>query len=128
MTRSANERGVIADWLVKVVVGVGLAAVVLFDAGSIVVNFFGLDSVASEVAVDVSTQIGAGGLDTQREIETAAQQLADTKGAKLVSAHVDEEGVLHVKVKRVATTIVVGRIGPIKQWAKATAEGSSSTD
>jgi hypothetical protein len=128
MRPGGNERGVIADWLVKVVVGIGLTGVVLFDAGSIVINFFGLDSVASEVAVDVSTQVGAGGLDTQRQIEAAAGQVAEAKGAKLVSAHVDAEGVLHVKVKRVATTIVVGRIGAIKQWARATAEGSSSTN
>ncbi len=128
MKGRTNEHGVITDWLLKVVIGVGLTAVVLFDAGSIVVNFFGLDSVASEIAVDVSTQVGTGGLDTQKEIETAAQRLADEKGAKLVSAHVDEEDVLHVKVKRVARTIVVGRIGAIKKWAKATAEGSSSTN
>lgn len=128
MRHALGERGVIGDWLVKVVIGVGLSAIVLFDVGSIVVNFFGLDSVASEVAVEVSTQVGSGALDTQREIETMAQQLADERGAKLVSAHVDEERVLHVKVKRVANTLVVSRIGPIKKWARATAEGSSSTN
>lgn len=118
-----DERGIIVSWLVRLLVGLGVVAVVLFDAGSIAVNFFGLDSTADEIAVGVSLNVQPGQPVDQRDIEAQAAALAEEADAKLVKVEVDAEGRVHVHLKRVAKTLVVRLIGPVKHWAKATAEG-----
>jgi hypothetical protein len=117
----------IGGWLVKLAVGLAVVAVVLFDAGSIAVNFFGLDSTADEIAVEVSTSLQPGQPVDQLALEAEAKALAKEASAKLVRVEVDTEGRVHVHLKRVAKTLVVRLIGPAKDWAKATAEGVAGT-
>ena len=124
-----DERGVVISWLVKLLLGLAVFGVILFDAGSIIVNFFGLDSAADEIAVAVSTSVRSGEIapNDRSSLETATKELAKEAKAKLVSVNVDQDGVLHVRLKRTAKTLIVGRIGPIKKWAKATADGRAGT-
>lgn len=118
-----DERGVIVSWLVKLLAGFAVVSVVLFDAGSIAVNFFGLDSTADEIAVAVSLGIRSGQPVDQRALDAEAIALAEEADAKLVKVEVDTEGRVHVHLKRVAKTLVIRLIGPVKHWARATAEG-----
>ena len=122
-----DERGLIVSWLVRLVVGMAVVAVVLFDAGSIGVNFFGLDSTADDIAVKVSNLIQPGRPIDEGALETEAKALAKEAGAKVVKVEVDAEGSVHVHLKRVAKTLVVRLIGPAQDWAKATAEGVAGT-
>lgn len=122
-----DERGIIVGWLVRLGVGLAVAAVVLFDAGSIAVNFFGLDSTADEIAVEVSTDLQPGQPVDQDALQAEAKALAKEASAKLVKVEVDAEGRVHVHLRRVAKTLIVRLIGPAKDWAKATAEGVAGT-
>ena len=144
MNPHRDERGVILSWLIKVLVGLAVAGVILFDAGSIMVNFFGLDSTADDLAVAISTEIGAGarepsGVVTNKtckrlnpsapeSVEQEACDLAHDSDAKLVRLEVDSAGVVHVRLRREASTILVGRIGLIDDWGTATANGQAGTD
>ena len=123
-----NEHGVIADWLLKLIAGIAIVGVIMFDAGSVLVNFFTLDSTAEDIATSITLslankEIGA----TPREVELKAKELAKEAQVRLVKAEIDTEGVLHVKLRRTASTVVVSRIGPIEDWAKATADADAST-
>ncbi len=125
--RLRGEHGLVGNWLLKVGIWFALIGVVVFDAGSIAVNTFGLDGTANDIAIAVSTDIGDGHLETPTAIEDAAEVLAKENEAKLVKAEVDTEGVLFIKLRRTAQTLIVSRVGPIKKWGVITAEATAST-
>ena len=129
MRNLRDERGVVVNWLVKIVVVLAIVGVAIFDAGSIAVNFFGLDSAADEIAVILSTEIGSGSLSQSNspQLLARAEELASERDARLKEVTFGTNGVVHVSLKRKAKTLVVGRIGPIKDWTRATAEGQSGT-
>ena len=132
-----DERGIIADWLVKVVVGIAVFGVIAFDAGSILVNYFNLDSGANDVAVAVSTTVGSSSAArnfTDSEIYELAKAEVEAEdggveGARVLreGTRIDETGIVHVRLRRVADTLIVERIGAIKKWARATADGQAGT-
>lgn len=123
----ANEAGLIIGWLGKLVIGFLIVGVVIFDAGSILVNFFTLDSTADEIAIDLSLQVGQGTALSDRQLQENARALAEEAGARLLAVEVDTEKVVHVKLRRRADTLVVGRVGFIKNWARATADGRAGS-
>ncbi len=126
--RGTGANGVVGEWLLRLGIWFAIAGVVLFDAGSIAVHFFGLDGKANDIAVIVSTGVGDGQYSTPTAIHDAAEQLAQEAGAKLKRAEVDPEGILHIKLRRTAPTLIVGKIGPIKDWAVLTAEATAHTN
>lgn len=120
-----DERGIIVSWLVKLAIAFALVAVLVFDGGSIVINFFTLDSTADEIAIQLTTG-DLGRTLNQATLEREAEALAKQAGARLVELRI-EGNLVFVTLRRRADTLVVGRIGPIKDWARATAEGQSGT-
>ena len=134
---ASDERGLVVAWLVRVLLGLAILGVVLFDAGSIVVNFFSLDGTADEVAVAVATDLAVGvdavpNLQCNRRSRDAlcrkAYEIARERGVRIKSARFDQEGVFHVELKRTADTLIVGRIGAIEDWATATASARADTN
>jgi hypothetical protein len=123
-----NENGVILDWLGRTVLVLALFGVLLFDAGSVTVNYFGLSNTAEDIAVAVSTDITGANIANSLELQQEAKNLADKAGAKLVRAEMDSLGTIHIKLRRTAKTLVVGRIGAAKEWTRATAVAQVSTN
>lgn len=132
-----DERGLVVSWLVRLLAGLALTAVVLFDAGSIAINYFSVNDSAEAVATAVTTDLASGveatpNLSCVRRSSSPlcrqAYALAREKGVKIVSAHFDQRGTFHVEVRKTADTLVVGRIGAIEGWAKATATASADTN
>jgi hypothetical protein len=123
-----DERGIIVSWLVKLVIGLAIVAVILFDAGSVAVNAFTLSSTASDIANALATSVqqsGSASID-KSELEVQARDLAKDAGAKLVSVTVDTTArVVKVELRRKADTLIVSRVGAIEDWGKATADGQS---
>jgi hypothetical protein len=120
---------VIGGWLFRVVVAFAVAGAVLYDAGSIAVNFFTLDSKADEIALSIATAVTNEELPDMnpRAISDEATMQARDAEAKLMRAKLDSEGVLSIRLRRVATTLVVGRIGWLEDWTKATADAQAGT-
>jgi hypothetical protein len=136
MTLHRNEQGIIADWLVKFVIGMVVFGVILFDVGAILVNFFTLDSAADDVAVAVSTDVGAGEVTqfTDQEIFKMVKDVVSSPDNGVQDARVlrrgtgiDDEGTITIRLRRVANTLVVSRIGAIEDWARATTNGRAGT-
>jgi hypothetical protein len=136
MTLHRNEQGIIADWLVKVVIGLVVFGVILFDVGAILVNFFTLDSAADDVAVAVSTDVGSGEVNqfTDQEIFQMVKGVVASPdngvdGARVLrrGTGIDDDGVITIRLRRVADTLIVSRIGAIEDWARATTNGRAGT-
>ena len=123
-----DEREVVLNWLVKITLVLAVLGLVIFDAGAIAVNFFGLDSTADDIAVILKTEIGSGSLpETQStQLVARAEELAKESSARLVEVTLEDE-IVRVVLRRKATTILTGKIGPLKDWTRATAEGQSGT-
>lgn len=132
-----DERGIVADWLIKVLIGIAVFSVIAYDAGSILVNQFTLDSGADDVAIGVSTDIGPSSQSSQYtpdEVWQLAKRQAENPdegvaGARVLKegTFVDDTGVVHVRLRRVADTLIVKRIGAIEKWARAVVDGQAGT-
>ena len=137
-----NERGVVVSWLVKMLLGLAIGGVIIFDAGSIAMNFFGLDSAADEVANQIATDVATGSTQASdlNALKTCGrkpssqplcqelQNKVKQHDAKLLKVTVDLENNLKIRMRRTASTLVVSRIGFIEDWGTATAEGRASTE
>ncbi|CAN5669318.1 hypothetical protein BH18ACT15_BH18ACT15_07320 [soil metagenome] len=121
MRSLADERGFFLTWFVKLVVGLAVVAIVAYDSGSIIVNYFGLDSAADAVAVTVSSGVGNGSLTSPLAVRRAAAVAARHEQAKLLGAHVGTDNIIHVRLRRTAHTLVVEHLAPIRAWGTATA-------
>ena len=123
-----NERGVVLDWLTRVVLVLAFFAIIIFDGASIAVNALGLSSTADDIAAAVSTDTTGTTVGTPVEVVEEAEALAAQAGARLVKAELDLQGVVHIKLRRTAKTLIAGRISALEQWVRATASGRASTD
>lgn len=127
MNMHSDERGLIVSWLVRLVLVFAVMGVLLYDAGSILVNYFTLGSTADDIAIEVSTDTIAGESHfNQKVFEDQARRLAKDSGARLLQFDITDEGTVKLKLRRKASTLVVGRISAISGWARATAEASVS--
>ena len=136
VTSIRNQRGIVASWLAKIVIGIAIFGVIAYDAGSIMVNYFTLDSAADDVAIAMSLDIQRANINefTDNEVFVIAKEIVASpdegvKGAKVLRSgtHIDDEGVIHVRLRRSAESLIVKRIGAIEDWAEATSEGTSNT-
>lgn len=128
MTAQPDERGVIATWMARILFSFALVAVLLFDAGAIVVNYVGLESTTRDVASALARDI----VNTRRppnssELTASARAMAREAGARLVDVSIDPQGILHVRTRRSANTLVVSRIEAFERWGEATAQAQAST-
>lgn len=120
-----DERGLIVGWFGKMLIGFIVLGIAIYDGGSILVNFFTLDSRADEIAVELTTGVTPGSLSLST-IEPRAREAARESGARLLSVTI-EGNIVHVTLRRKASTLIVGRIGPLEDWTRATADGQAGT-
>ena len=130
MVSITDERGVVVDWLAKMILILGILGFLAFEAGSLAVNYFGLDSKANEIALEIATDIQDGALPETNDlvIERAARALARDADAKLVAVTYDREAhLLHVTLKRSASTLLISRLGATEDWGVARSNGQAPT-
>jgi hypothetical protein len=126
MDTISNERGVIGDWIIKVMLMLAVVGVLVFDIGAIAVNTFGLNSTATDIANEIAPAPGE--VLTQRSVEDEAAELAANAGARVVKVTFDRvNNMVSIRIRRQADTIVIGRIGPLEDWTRATAEARFRT-
>ncbi|HET7482795.1 MAG TPA: hypothetical protein VFK89_08040 [Actinomycetota bacterium] len=137
MREYRDETGIIVSWLVKIVLFFAVIGTVLFDAGSIVINSVTLDSSADQVAIAVSLKLAdnPGQFVTDQQVyDLAKTEVADPEdgvaGAKVArkGTEIDDAGIVHVRLKRRARTLVTKYIGPLKHFTAGTGNGQASTD
>ena len=128
--RNDGESGdVLISWLMKLVIGFALVGILIFDGGTLAVNFFGLDSSADTIAQQLARDVADHTIDATRpdELEQRGKELAHKANARLRKAIIDDQGVVHVRLTREATTLVLSHIGALDKYNKATADATAST-
>lgn len=122
---SCSSRGdsgeIVSGWLLKVAAVLTVLGIVLFDAISIGVTFTSTEDAGNSAARAASEAWNENGKDIQKAYDAAlADANGDGGGGYAIdpkSFVVDPNGTVHLTIRRTASTIVVRRIGPIKDWA-----------
>ena len=123
-----DESGIIINWIVKIVVGTVIAGIIVYDLGSIAANFLRLDSIAGDIAIELSGEISPGSVPNQILLERTAKALAQEADVRLLSVEVTSDGkIVKVRIQKKASTLIVSRIGPIEDWGVAQADGQAGT-
>jgi hypothetical protein len=125
MAIKRNQDGVVVSWLMKLALFTAVAAFILLNAGAIVTNMFSLSDKADEIAISLSTTMAGHTLSTY-QLQQEGEQMASKSGAKLVKIWVDDQNVLHVKLKRAANVALIDRVKALKKFIVAKETGSSS--
>ena len=132
-----DERGVVTGWFVRVLLALAIAGVILFDAAALVINYFGLDSTADEMAVALVTHVDnlqpgqMVNCDARNAVGPpfcmTAHELANESEATLLEASRDAEGRITVRLRRTAETVLVRRLGFLRKYGVARAQGTAGT-
>jgi hypothetical protein len=111
--------------LLRVCLVIAIIGLVLFEAGSVAWNYFGVDSTADDIAFEVAASL-SDGVQVYAKLEDQAKSLAKESGAKLLDLKITAEDV-QVKIRREATTFVISRVDAIADWGTAAATGRAPT-
>lgn len=136
MKRPRDESGLILGWFLRVGLFLLAIGVVLFDVGSIVVNTVTLSSAAEDVAIAVSIQVDelpSSNVPDFEIYELAKEVVADeangVAGARVIrkGTHIDDSGIIYVRIRRKADTLFTHLIGPLKKHTIAIVDGQAGT-
>lgn len=128
MRRDPGDRGdIVLGWITKIVVLFGVAGLVLFDAISIGSTYVTMSDQGAYAAREASETWQREKGDVNQAF-AAAQQAAESQNALNEidpdSFVVDPDGTAHVTITREASTVLVHRIGAIRDWATLTRTAS----
>lgn len=104
----------ISSWLLKLVIGIAVVGLVLFEVGSPLVTKAILDGQVHDAANDAAHEYFQDH-DVGRA-QAVAQQNADDDHAKLDDFHIDDQGTVHVTLSKQARSYVLHNFGPTKDW------------
>jgi hypothetical protein len=120
-----DERGIVINWLVKVVLVFTIVGLVLFEVGAVVVARATADSTAGKAAEDAGFRFrDTHDIDIAREV---AKVRVENEGAELISYEVDAQGERNtVSVRKKAKTLFIQRIGRLEKYTVANATKSTA--
>jgi hypothetical protein len=114
--------------MARIVVWFAIVGVLLFDVSAIMVNYVGLESSTRDVANSLAREIAQErSPSNQTQLVASARSLTRAAGARLMNVRIDPEGVLHVRTKRSANTLIVSRVEALREWGRATATARAPT-
>ncbi|MBV8981401.1 MAG: hypothetical protein JO086_10915 [Acidimicrobiia bacterium] len=114
----------ISRWITKLVVGIALAGLVLFEVGSPIVTRVILDGQAHDAATDAAKDYFSG--HDVGKAQAVAQQDADTDKVKLAAFSVDDQGMVHVTLSKQAKSYVLHNFGPTRHWYDVSVTASAT--
>ncbi len=117
----SGERGdIVLSWLSKLVVILGLAGIVLFDAISVGVTATTLTDQGNYAAREAS-EVYQSTKSVQKAYETAVVTSTESNPLNTIdtsSFRIDEDGTVHLTISREATTLVLHRWSRTAGWAQ----------
>jgi hypothetical protein len=122
--REAGE--IVLGWLTKVIVGLAIAFVLIFDAGSIGIAHFNTSDDANSAATAAADQWATGGHNVQAAYQAAVASITHS-GESIVpgSFGITPDGIVHLKVQKVVKTLVLRFLGPLKKLTVVVGSGSA---
>ena len=119
--RCSDDRGgIVLGWITRLVLLFGVAGLVLFDAISIGTTAMTLSDQGSTAAQAASEAWQTGNKSAQTAYNAAVAAAVGQNPDDVIATkdfRVDGDGTVHLTVSRTAPTLIVYRIGPIKNWA-----------
>lgn len=112
----------ISGWLIRLVISLGLLAVVVFEAGSPLITRVQLDGLAGDVALEARRQLDR---STKAQAQKVAEELAAEEGATLTRFEVTPAGGVAVTVNRKAASIVLGKWDKTQGFYDVSVDGLS---
>lgn len=125
-TALTGESGQISGWLVKLVIFIGLAGILVIEAGGVLVAKGSVAETASGAAAEAAFAIKTRGVREDPEI--AARAFTEEKGCEFVSITYDQAAqTVSVTVQRKAKTYIVKHIDFLaKKYAVAKSTSTKS--
>lgn len=124
-SRALSETGQISNWLVKLVVFLGIAGLVIVEGGGVLVAKASVADTAEGAATEAALAIKARGV--QGDPEELAKAFAESKGCKLVKIEYNNAAqTVTVTVRREARTFLIQHIGPLEKYTVATHKATRS--
>lgn len=122
----AEEAGQISSWLVKLVIFIGLAGIVIIEAGGVLVAKGSVTETAAGAAAEAAFAIKTRGI--REDPEVAARAFTEEKGCEFVSITYDQAAqTVSVTVQRKAKTYIIKNIDFLaKKYAVAKATSTKS--
>lgn len=119
-----SDAGQVVNWLVKVVVGLFLAGLVVFEVGAAVI----VKATAADTASKAATEAGFTYRDSasRERAEQEAKAIAEREGSELVSFEVNlQNRTTTVTVRKTAKTLFIHKIDQLKKYTTVTATQSA---
>lgn len=125
MERRRGDRGdIVLGWLTKLTVVLGLLGLVGFDLIAVVQARFQADDRASTAARAAADSF-ASVRDVQKAFDAAYATLVDGDRIETTTFVVRTDGSVQLRLHHQATTLLVKRIGPLRDQADAVATGTA---
>jgi hypothetical protein len=124
--RLGDTGGIVIGWLTKIVVVAAVTGVAGFDAVSVVAARVGVVD-QGQVAARAASESWRDREDVQLAYDTAADAAREANALNIVDPkhfRIADDGTVHLRVEREATTLVLHRISRLRDWA--TVEGEAS--
>ena len=124
-----SERGdIVLGWLTRIVVVLSIVAISAFDTIAIASSHLSATDDANAAAEAANFAWNNRNGNVQAAYDAAAEY-AETHSETLVpkSFSITTTGEVHLILKSHATTLAVGRIGPLKKLAETSGKGSATT-
>ena len=104
----------ISRWLLKIIIGVAVVGLLLFELGSPLIATAILDGQTHDAANDAAHEYFQD--HNADRAKAVAQQEADDDHAKLEAFDIDGQGTIHVTLSKQAKSYVLHNFGPTKDW------------
>jgi Flp pilus assembly protein TadG len=116
----ADQRGIVASWLIKVVLGIAIVGLVFVEGGSIVFTKLQVQDTAESGANAGVGYLSQNPADCRGagQIATVAVQDKDPQ-VQITEISCLQDGRFRMGVRKEASTILVGKISAIEDWAVA---------
>ena len=115
----------VAGWLFRVLLSFAVVGLLLFDTGAIAVNYLTLESTADDIANALETDVESG--SNRSALHQQAQVLAEDAEARLLRAEVDPAGVLLLRIRRPAKTLLAHKVDALRKWTRPIASAQVDT-
>lgn len=111
-----DEAGIVFNWLIKLIVGLVVVGVSLFEVVALAL----VRGTAADTAAEAASEAGFFYSDTHdlKRAEETAREYAESEGAEFISISIDNtRRTVTVTVRKSAKTLFVQRIGPLRRYA-----------
>ena len=116
---------IVAAWLIKLTVVIGVIGVMLFDVLSVTAAKVGAEDDASQVASAAQTEWRNS--HNLQSAYNAAVAALDSASDRIVpsSFSIDPQGTVRLELRRTTKTLIVQHIGPLKSYRVVTVHGEA---